>query len=178
MLNREQRRAARRQAARPQRPARSYNKAAGIEALLNAQPHEPGEKVAEHIKTRTALDRLRQGGAGTDDFDHLAMVINIAKVRALDIDDTLADMIERAQDAMGRCKARYLAHGRFGFDGPGLQQVLEAVDAAEAIIDASSPTQMRTALDTSVDAMYGPGAAKRYRALAAAAASAGREERV
>lgn len=161
------RRQAAKDARRPQPAPRSFNKSAPIEVLLNSEPHYPGEKAGDHIKTRAAFERLCQGSADEDDFDHVAMTINIVKVRAMEIDTALADQIERAQDAMQRCKLRYLEHRRFGFDGPGMQQVLEAIEAAEAIIDASSPQQMRTALDRSVDAMYGPGAAKRYRDQAA-----------
>jgi len=167
------RRMATKEARRPRAAQHAYNRAAPLEALLNSEPHYPGEKAGEHILTRAKFERLCRGEADADDFDHVAMVLNITKVRALEIDETLADMIERAQDAMERCKQRYLAHRRFGFDGPGMQQVLEAIDAAEVIIDASSPLQMRAALDCSIDAMYGPGSASRYRAQAAHRKAAG-----
>lgn len=125
-------RALRRAQARMQRraaPARRFDPAAPMRQLLNAAPHTPAEVAGEHIKTREAFTRLQNGSADTDDFDHVAMTINMAKVRALEIDETLADMLERAQDAMGRCKERYLRGGRFGFDGPGLLQVTDGIDA-------------------------------------------------
>ena len=129
--------------------------------LDNARPHEPGEKAGAHLKTLACFERLKDGSAGGDDYDHVAMVLNLAKMRALDIDATLADMIERAQDAMARCHARQQRGGRFGFDGPGLQQVADALDAAQAIIDASSPLQMRAARRRVVDALLGKGAWRR-----------------
>lgn len=150
-----------RQASKPSAPQRIYNRIAPLVVLLNASPHTPGEKTTEHIKNFDAFARLSCGNASTEDFDRVAMVINMVKVRALEIDATLADMLERAQDAMARCKARYLQCSRFGFDGPGLQQVRDAMDAAKEIIDASSPLQMRHARDVVTDSILGKGAAKR-----------------
>jgi hypothetical protein len=140
---------------------REFDRMAPWGRLLNSSPHMPGEKTTEHIKNYDAFARLTSGNGTTEDFDRVAMVINMAKVRALQIDATLADMLERAQDAMARCKARYLQCNRFGFDGPGLQQVRDAMDAAKEIIDASSPLQMRHARDVVADAILGKGAAKR-----------------
>lgn len=154
-------------------PERTFDKPAPLVKLVNAIPHEPGEKAGEHIKTRAAFDRLRDATADTNDFDHVAMVINMAKVRALEIDATLADMLERGQDAMARCKERYYRLGRFGFDGPGLCQVLDAIDASESIIDASSPLQMRAARNVVTDQLLGKGAAKRLEQMAQAARSKG-----
>ena len=164
-LNRAQRRAGERaERRRTIRPVPSLGTAGLLTPLYildNARPHEPGEKAGAHLKTLSCFDRCRDGTGGEDDFDHLAMVINICKVRALDIDATLADMIERAQDAMVRAKERYLRLGRFGFDGPGLTQVADALDAAQQIIDASTPLQMRSARRVAVDAILGKGAWKR-----------------
>lgn len=150
-------------------PSRSFDRLAPLNKLANAMPHEPGEKTEEHIKTRAAFDRLRDGTADTDDFDHVAMTINMAKVRALEIDATLADMLERGQDAMQRCKDRYFRMRRFGFDGPGLMEVTDAIDATESIIDASSPLQMRHARDVVADQLLGKGAAKRLEQMSLAA---------
>ena len=158
-MNRATRRQARR--TRAAAPARRYDRLAPLDLLVNAIPHQPGEKAGEHLKTRAAFDRLVDGSADTDDFDHVAMTLNMVKIRALQIDATLADLLERGQDAMGDCKARYLRLGRFGFDGPGLQVLRDCIDAAEAIIDASSPQQMRTARDVVADLLYGKGTAAR-----------------
>lgn len=153
------------------RPQRAFDRNAPLSRLINASPHDPGETAGEHIKTRTAFERLRDGSADTNDFDHLAMVMSMVKVRALSIDETLADLLERGQDAMGRCKERYYRLGRFGFDGPGLTLVAECIDAAESIIDASSPLQMRTARDVVADLLYGNGTAARLKAHASAIAA-------
>ena len=165
-------RAQRRQLARASRrapkrqPRNPLAALAPLVVLENARPYEPGEQAGEHLMTRASFERLVDGSADTDDFDRVAMVINMVKVRAIEIDATLADMLERAQDAMGRCKTRYYSHGRFGFDGQGLELMREAIGAAEAIIDASSPLQMRTARDVVADQLLGKGAAARMKAHA------------
>lgn len=159
--NRAQRRASQFGRRRPGERAPKGHPLEGLFVLDNARPHEPGEKAGAHIKTLALFERLVSGAGDEDDFDHVAMVINIAKVRAIEIDATLADMIERAQDAMGRCKARQQRTGRFGFDGPGLTQTRDALDAAQAIIDASSPLQMHHARRVVIDTILGKGAWRR-----------------
>lgn len=168
---RQQAREQRRAAARPRRPGMTLAQAVAPLVLLdNARPFEEGEKAHEHLVLRATLERLVDGSADTNDFDHVAMHINMVKIRAMEIDEALADMIELAQDAMGRCKQRWLERGRFGFDGPGLAQVREAMDAAEAIVDASTPLQMRAARDVVADRLLGKGAAARLKAHAKALA--------
>lgn len=173
-VNRAQRRAAERAARRqprPGRPALSVAQAVAPLALLqSARPFESGEKAHEHLVLRAALDRLVDGSADTDDFDRVAMHINIVKIRALEIHEGLADKLELAQDAMGRCKQRWLDCERFGFEGPGLVHVREAMDVAEAIVDASTPLQMRAARDVVTDRLLGKGAAARLKAHAKALA--------
>lgn len=146
-MNREQRRAA---AKRP-KPAllaaqarrQKHNDLAGLRLLDSARPFDQGDTTDQHIKTRAAFERLKTGTGDTDDFDRVAMAINVAKVRALDIDAGLADRLECAQNAMTAVRARHGRTSRFGFDGPALVAVTEAMDAHEAIADASSPLQMR-----------------------------------
>lgn len=171
-MNRAERRAAERASRRgPQRAPLAWARAAAPLVLLdNARPHEAGEKTTEHLVLRAALDRLADGSADTDDFDRVAMHINIVKIRAMEIDEGLADQLELAQDAMGRCKQRWLQAKRFGFDGPGLAHVREAMDVAEAIVDASSPLQMMSARDVVTDRLMGRGAAARLKAHAKALA--------
>lgn len=161
-------RAARRAAARAQKrsatlPRHHIDPVANFRRIVNSAPHYNGEQTVEHIKLRECFDRLRTGTSDTDDFDHVAMTMNMCKVRAISIDAALADMLEHAQDAMGRCRERYNHMGRFGFDGPGLQDVLCALDACEAIIDASTPMQMSRARDIVADQLFGRGTAARLK---------------
>lgn len=153
-LNREQRRAQAHQ--RPVKVRRQH--AADLTPLYildNARPHAPEEKAGTILKHLATFDRMRAGQGDKADFDEIAMVINICKVRAMNIDATLADMLERAQDAMIATQDRYERLGRWVFDGPGLTAVTDAMEACQAIIEASSPLQMRNAKRAVVDAIAG-----------------------
>jgi hypothetical protein len=66
-------------------------------------------------------------------------------MRAEDIDPLLVETMARGQMAFVRMKDRYLRGLPFGFDAQGLQDVPDALDAYQAMVDASSPLQMRLA---------------------------------
>ncbi|MEG0921316.1 MAG: hypothetical protein RSD57_13530 [Comamonas sp.] len=118
----------------------------GIARLNDCLPYDPGDTTADHIKTREAFARVADGTASKDDFDRVVVALNLARIRAGQIDQGLCDEVGTAQAALERCKQRYLATGKFGFDGPGLQAMLTGLDHHEAIMDASSPRQMELAL--------------------------------
>lgn len=155
-LNRADRRALAKAAKRKPAPRRAMrNKLAPINLLGDAAQYVQGGQAASHLVTRACLERLLDGSADTDDYDRVAHTINLAQMRARSIDAGLAAQLEQAQYAVQRCQERYLAHGRFGFDGPGLVMVREAIDAAEAIIDASTPLQMHKAGEAVLVEMFG-----------------------
>lgn len=130
-MNRAQRRAAEK-AAKRKPPAATKRFASQKEAyahllkpivLLNdCRPFREGEVDLDIVKVRFAYDRLKDGTADEDDFLLVGLAINMAKVRAMEISEFLANEIEKAQDAMNRCRERYLKHGRFGFDGIGIHR--------------------------------------------------------
>lgn len=117
-------------------------------ALLNdCRPFREGEVDLDIVKVRFAYDRLKDGTADEDDFLLVGLAINMAKVRAMEISEFLANEIEKAQDAMNRCRERYLKHGRFGFDGIGIQAMDYAIEAHDEIVQKSSPKQMQMAAE-------------------------------
>ena len=118
---------------------------AGLRALDNARPFDEGDNTESHIKTRAAFERLRDASADDDDFDRVALAINLAKVRSLEIDDGLANMLERAQDAMTAMRKRHERWAKWDMLPAERAAITEALDANEAIVDASSPLQMRRA---------------------------------
>lgn len=135
--------------------------------LSDCQPYAPGELTQDLLKVRAAYDRLVDGTADLEDFNRVAVALNIAKVRAAEISQDIYDGIEEGHQAMKRCKARYEKHGKFGFDGQGLQAMPYAIEAHEAIYQASSQKQMEIALkvvhaalckelDTAVPVFYEP----------------------
>lgn len=115
--------------------------------LDKARPFDPGDTTEQHIKTRACFERLADGTADNDDFDRVAMAINLAKVRALEIDRGLADLLEAGQHAMTAVRKRHDRWGKWEVLPTERVAIVEALDAHEAITDASSPLQMHVALD-------------------------------
>ena len=129
------------------RKRRHVDPLAGIRVLDRARPFDEGDTTAEHIKTRACFERLADGTADNDDFDRVAMALNLAKVRALEIDDGLASVLECGQDAMHALRARHERWAKWDMLPAERATVAQAMDAHEAITDASSPLQMMAALD-------------------------------
>ena len=129
------------------RKRRHADPLAGIRVLDRARPFDEGDTTAEHIKTRACFERLADGTADNDDFDRVAMAINLAKVRALEIDDGLARVLECGQDAMAAIRRRHDKWAKWEVLPAERTAIVEALDAHEAITDASSPLQMMAALD-------------------------------
>ena len=153
-LNRQQRRAAQKQSRRG-RPAPTFEQfhrhhsrrlTAGLQLLDDARPFDEGDTTDSHLLTRAAFDRLCDSTADDGDFDRVAIAINLAKVRALDIDPKLADVLEVAQEAMTALRKRQERWGKWDVLPAERDAVLYALDANEAIVDASSPLQMRRAM--------------------------------
>lgn len=140
--NRAQRRAKPAKAAAP----RNIDPVAGLRTLHNCRPFEDGAMVHEHIQMRMCFDALRNGAGTESDFDRISMVLNVGLVRAEQIDDLLVQTMQSAQNAMLRMQARVLRGLPFGFDAGGLQDLPVAMDAYEAILNASSPAQMMCAM--------------------------------
>lgn len=144
-LNREQRRAAKRVVKCKINP-RKVVLNAGLLLLDRARPYDPGEMVAEHILTRESFNRLRDGQGEEADFDRVSMMTNIGLIRAEQIDAELVEIMKRGQASLLRMRDRYQRGLAFGLDAEGLQSAPAALDAYEAIVDASSPLQMLEAI--------------------------------
>lgn len=145
-MNRELRRAAKRGQPKCKTKPRRHVLNAGMLLLDRARPYDPGEMVAEHILTRESFNRLRDGQGAEDDFDRVSMMLNIGLIRAEQIAPELVEIMKRGQDAFVRMRDRYQRGLAFGFDAEGLQSAPAALDAYEAIVDASSPLQMLHAI--------------------------------
>lgn len=120
---------------------------ASLRLLDRARQFDAGDTTEQHIKTRAAFERLENGTADNDDFDRVAMAINLAKVRALEIDRGLADLLEAGQDTMTAVRKRHDKWAKWDVLPAERSAIVDALDAHEAITDASSPLQMHEALD-------------------------------
>ena len=120
---------------------------ASLRLLDRARPLDEGDTTEQHIKTRACFERLADGTADNDDFDRVAMALNLAKVRALEIDRALADLLEAGQEAMTAVRKRQERWDKWEVLPAERTAIVDALDAHEAITDASSPLQMHEALD-------------------------------
>ena len=120
---------------------------AGLRLLDRARPFDEGDTTEQHIKTRACFERLADGTADNDDFYRVAMALNLAKVRALEIDRSLADLLEAGQTAMTSVRKRQERWNKWDVLPAERTAIVDALDAHEAITDASSPLQMHEALD-------------------------------
>ena len=129
------------------RKRRHADPLASLRLLDRARPFDAGDTTEQHIKTRACFDRLADGTADNDDFDRVAMALNLAKIRALEIDRGLADLLEVGQEAMTAVRKRHDKWAKWEVLPAERSAIVEAMDAHEAITDASSPLQMHVALD-------------------------------
>ncbi len=142
-MNRADRRAARHKRPKTDRNAKTPQRMTVWARLIEqVRPYDKGEMVAEFVLVRAAFERLRTGAGTEHDFDLVSMAMNMGLVRAEAIDPELVAIMVAGQDAFVRMKARYLRGLAFGFDAQGLQDVPEAIDTYEVMVDASSPQQM------------------------------------
>lgn len=131
------------------RKRRTAERSDGLEPmrlLRMARPYQADEMLHEHVITKAAYIRLRDGGGTEEDFDRVSMILNTGLLRAEQIDQLLVLTIIKGQQALLRMKDRYLRGLAFGCDAQGLQDIPEALDAYEAMMDASSPLQMKLAI--------------------------------
>ena len=108
------------------------------------------------VEARMAYQRMKDGlldWKDTDEFDMLAHVVGVAKLRAFEIGgrdektNYLLEPLYLAEDALHRVRARWESSKRWGFDGPGLQAIPDALDIYDAIVMQSSPQQMANATE-------------------------------
>ncbi len=92
------------------------------------------------------FDALKSGDALPDHFHQLACSLNTAMVLAERIGQQLVDVMDAAHAAMIECAEFHQRHGRFGFTGPGMQAVAEALDVYGQIVSLSTPRQVMAAV--------------------------------
>jgi len=130
--------------------------------LIAARQDTHPETVTEVMtKLHDAFCRLRDGSTDDDLFDRLASCINVGLIRAEQIDAVCVTPMVAARDALIRCDGIRGRHGRYGFDGLGLQAVVTALDVYEEMLRNSTPQQMADAATTSYNITLRQAAAER-----------------
>ena len=140
-----------------------YNGAAWLAVVQRCQPYtaEPvlgglaqaTQSAADKsmILMRDAFVTIKAGQANPHDsreFDLLAHAMGVTYLRACDIagtdefDNPMLPIWRAGNEALRRCKDRYTKLGRWGFDGPALDELDAAIELYETILQSSSPAQM------------------------------------
>lgn len=116
--------------------------------LMRATQPMPADRVQTiMVKIHDAFDCMRAGTADQDLFDRLAIVLNVGLVRSEQIGPAGVEVFRAAQEGLRESAEIAGRHGRYGFSGPGLEALRQAVALYEEILAASSPLQMARAQD-------------------------------
>ena len=121
--------------------------------MSRVQPFVPDELAQLNVPVMAAFERMRTGCADDGDFDTLASAVNICMVRGEEIDPLCVETAQRAQDALMRTMHRHKTTGRWGFDGPALQDIPVAMDLYRQMLELSTPMQMQSAMRATVQRM-------------------------
>lgn len=116
-----------------------------LDAITACQPFPEAEITRILLKVHDAFVHLRTGGTDPDKFDRMAAVLNVGMVRSEGIGQAGVEVFKAAQEALMRCDEFYGTHRRFGFTGPGLQAMKDAIALYEELLKASTPRQMADA---------------------------------
>ena len=120
-------------------------------AANTEQPKENADRIM--IAIRLAFEKLKTGSAGGEDFDRVSAAINVGLIRAELIDPLAEETMVKGVGALMRCADIHSRHGKFGFTGPDLELMNDAVTLYEGILRLSTPKQMLDALDTAARRM-------------------------
>lgn len=114
-----------------------------ITASQDQQPAH-ADKVMDLV--RTACDRLKDGSANAGDYDRVAAAFNVALIRAESIDPLVVETMNAGIAALERCDAIWQRHRKYGFHGPDLEPLDDAMGLYEQILRLSTPKMMEDAV--------------------------------
>ena len=114
--------------------------------VISGNQEQPEWNVSEiMVKIRTAYELLKSGHATDDHFDRVGAALNIGLIRAESIDPLCEQTMQGGVDAMYHCAGLHERHGKYGFTGPGIVAMNDAVNLYEDILRLSTPLQMQDA---------------------------------
>ena len=111
--------------------------------LGRIQPFTPDELLQLNMPPRLSYEALKTGKGEEDDFHTLAAVVNVCLVAGEKIGDECVEAAKAAQDALMRSLARNKLFGRWGLDGPAIQDLSVALEIHEQLLSLSTPSQMQ-----------------------------------
>lgn len=104
------------------------------------QPSENADQI--NIAIRKSYELLKCGQASDADFDRVGAALNVGRARAELIDPLAVQTMQMGIDAMYSCAKIYQRHGRYGFTGPDIASVNDAINLYEDILRLSTPRMM------------------------------------
>lgn len=130
----------------------SYSDAGLIDVALSAS-NRAKVALAKFLEHRVPDD-------DTEPFDMLAHALGVATLRAIEIHGAIQGnpvlpILDAGNDALGRARLRWEKTGKWGLDGPGRQELTDAVDVYHEILVNSSPMQMQKACDMRYEIITG-----------------------
>jgi hypothetical protein len=120
---------------------------AWIETLAANSDQCPAHATEVVVLVRTAFEVLKSGHGEPADFDRLASAFNVGLVRSELIDPLAEQTMQAGIEALRERDRIQQKHGRYGFTGPGLVAVADAIELYEGILRLSKPIQMQRALE-------------------------------
>lgn len=112
------------------------------------------KKIADDYneKLKLSLQKIKDGSeppTSTSAHDTIAHCLSVAQIRANEMGgdgaDDVLDVLYEGVQALERCRNRWRAIGKWGFDGPAIQSLDAAAHIYEVILFGSTPLQMEHA---------------------------------
>lgn len=103
----------------------------------------PEEQMEMALPVRTAFESLKKGTGTPDDFEALAVAVNVSLVGGERISPLVVGVCAQARDGMLRALDRFQRLGKWGFDGPALQVLPEVIDLYEQLLALCTATQLK-----------------------------------
>ena len=107
------------------------------------QQEENATRIMNEI--RLAFELLKSGQALISHFDTVACALNVGLARAELIDALVEETMQKGIDAMYSCFEINERHGRYGFTGPDILAVTDAINWYDSILRLSTPRMMNDA---------------------------------
>ena len=128
------------------------DKLAWVRTIAGHQEQPPENANSIMVLIRLAFEKLKSGG---DDhqFDRLAAALNVGLIRAEQIDPLAEQTMGMGLQALLSADRIRMRHGRYGFTGPDLLAMGDALDLYESILRLSTPRQMTDALAIAAERM-------------------------
>lgn len=116
-----------------------------FKTVSKIQPFTPDEQAVLAVPPRLAFEKLKNGHGNQEDFDTLAVAVNVTMVLAEKIDEFAVQSAIAARDAMVRTLERHGRLGRWGFDAGALQDIAIALDVHDQLLALLTPLQITNA---------------------------------